>query len=524
VAVALQDAARAGGGLDADSLRLYFVGDAAGLSRITATLALLASVVMAVRRAPRYASVFAILALAAVVVGGHARAAHAPALAMTSDVVHLAAASVWIGGIAHLVVAWVPRILTLSAARRREVLQIVLPRFGRLALGSFGLLAVAGTVTAATELPSVGALWADGYGRTLVVKGGLVVAIASLSYVHAFRLRPRVIASSAYGSPLERRHWRVLAAQTPLAAGVMIAAACLVVIGPPPTSGRSQRTSGRAIGGDSVSVAEQAGPYIVNAVISRQRSNVNVELYTFDALERRVEISVRVAGNPSERRCGPGCVRLNLSRPRTVLALSLTGRGRRYDASLPIGFVPGSARLAADLVSKVAKASRELRSVAIRETLGTGSGAVDVTNYQLRAPNEFAYRLVRAGRAISDTVIIGSREWIREAGARRWTAGNYGGGGAQFSTAAYLDWWTPYATRPRLLRRFWVGGHEQTDVATTAQVAGLGTVWLRLRIDVHRQRLLRIQMITVDHFMTQTWSVPRPNERQPTLAARSSQQ
>jgi hypothetical protein len=271
-------------------------------------------------------------------------------------------------------------------------------------------------------------------------------------------------------------------------------------------------------------VAGQAGPYIVNAVISQQHANVNVALYTFDALERRVEASVRVAGTPSERRCGPGCVRLHLSRPRMVLALSLMVHGRRYSASLPIGFVPGSARLAADLVSDVAKASRELRSVAIRETLGTGSGAVDVTNYQLRAPNEFAYRLVRAGRAISDTVIIGSREWIREAGARRWTAGNYGGGGAQFSTAAYLDWWTPYATRPRLLRRFWVGGHEQTDVATTAQVPGLGTVWLRLRIDVHRQRLLRIQMITVDHFMTQTWSVPRPNERQPTLAARSSQQ
>lgn len=505
-AVALQDAARATGGLGVDSLRRYFIGGSAGLTRMAVTVALVASVIMTVRRAPRYASVFAIAALAAVVVGGHARSAHLPAVAMTSDVAHLAAASVWIGGIVHLVIAWVLRVPTLSVARRREALQVVLPRFGRLALRAFAVLATAGTVTAATELPSVAALWADGYGRTLIVKGGLVVAIASVSYVHAFRLRPRIIASSAYGSALERRHWRLLAAQAPLAAGVMIAAAWLVVTGPPPASGPSQATSGRATTADQLSVAGQAGPYIVNAVIGQRPSRLNVELHTFDALEHPVASAVRVANATSERRCGLGCVRLTLARPRAVLTLTLIAHGRTYHASLPIRFVPGSARLAARLLSEIANASRHLKSVTIRETLGSGTGAVDLTNYQLRAPNEFAYRLVRAGHTVSDTVIIGSRQWMSEAGARRWTAGDYGGGRGQFSTGGYLAWWTPYATRPLLLSISWAGSDERADVATTGQVAGLGTVWLRLRIDVGNQRVLRIRMITVDHFMTQTWS------------------
>jgi hypothetical protein len=43
------------------------------------------------------------------------------------------------------------------------------------------------------------------------------------------------------------------------------------------------------------------------------------------------------------------------------------------------------------------------------------------------------------------------------------------------------------------------------DLATLSELQGVGPVWLRLRLDLTRRRLLRLRMITAGHFMTQNW-------------------
>jgi copper transport protein len=108
---------------------------------------------------------------------GHAAAGSAPTLALLSDTSHLAAASVWIGGLFILVACLLPR-------RRTRELAEALPRYSRLALGCVAVLAVTGTYQAWREVWPIPALWSTDYGRLLLAKVTgflLIVAVAYFS-------------------------------------------------------------------------------------------------------------------------------------------------------------------------------------------------------------------------------------------------------------------------------------------------------------------------------------------------------
>lgn len=108
---------------------------------------------------------------------GHAAAGSAPTLALLSDTSHLAAASVWIGGLVILVACLLPR-------RRAGELAEALPRYSRLALGCVAVLAVTGTYQAWREVWPIPALWSTDYGRLLLAKVTgflLIVAVAYFS-------------------------------------------------------------------------------------------------------------------------------------------------------------------------------------------------------------------------------------------------------------------------------------------------------------------------------------------------------
>jgi copper transport protein len=108
---------------------------------------------------------------------GHAAAGSAPTLALLSDTSHLAAASVWIGGLIILSAC------LLSRPRTAELAE-ALPRYSRLALGCVGVLAVTGTYQAWREVWPIPALWSTGYGQLLLAKIVgflLIVAVAYFS-------------------------------------------------------------------------------------------------------------------------------------------------------------------------------------------------------------------------------------------------------------------------------------------------------------------------------------------------------
>jgi putative copper export protein len=75
------------------------LSNASGEARIVMLCALIVAVALAALRAPARASALAVLALAGLTLSGHANSAHPRGVAIASDLTHLVAASVWIGGL-----------------------------------------------------------------------------------------------------------------------------------------------------------------------------------------------------------------------------------------------------------------------------------------------------------------------------------------------------------------------------------------------------------------------------------------
>jgi copper transport protein len=108
---------------------------------------------------------------------GHAAAGSSPTLALLADTSHLAAASVWIGGLIILAACLLRR-------RRTAELAEALPRYSRLALGCVAVLALTGTYQAWREVWPIPALWSTSYGQLLLAKVVgflLIVAVAYFS-------------------------------------------------------------------------------------------------------------------------------------------------------------------------------------------------------------------------------------------------------------------------------------------------------------------------------------------------------
>jgi copper transport protein len=108
---------------------------------------------------------------------GHASTQDLVPLAVMSDVVHLVSVSLWLGGLAMLAVAVLPR-------RLPDELSAVVPRFSRMAFGAVIAILATGTFQGWREVRSKAALTDTTYGRLLIVKVvlfALLVALGGLS-------------------------------------------------------------------------------------------------------------------------------------------------------------------------------------------------------------------------------------------------------------------------------------------------------------------------------------------------------
>jgi copper transport protein len=104
---------------------------------------------------------------------GHAISEHPRWLATTSDSLHLLAMSAWVGGLAYLLIAVLPR-------REPDELRRVLPVFSWVAYVSVATLAVTGTYQAWLGVGSWRALAVTNYGRLVLLKIILFVAMIVL--------------------------------------------------------------------------------------------------------------------------------------------------------------------------------------------------------------------------------------------------------------------------------------------------------------------------------------------------------
>jgi putative copper resistance protein D len=156
-----------------------------------------------------------------------------------SSLVHVGAASVWIGGLA-CVAAVLPLALRVGGpAQRTRVLAGVLGAFSPLALVCVGALAVTGVIQALLAVGSVHALANTTYGQLVLVKTGLLGLLAGLGAVNRERVLPTLRRlATAGGEPegvgtLVRR---TTAGELAALACVLAAAAALAAFTPPQAS------------------------------------------------------------------------------------------------------------------------------------------------------------------------------------------------------------------------------------------------------------------------------------------------
>ncbi len=515
--VAVAEAADAAGQLSLRGLNDYLLTNAAGLGRVATVLAL-ALAALAARRLPRSAAAFCAAALLAVALSGHADSADPRALAVLTDWIHLMAAAIWVGGIAQIALTWAQPALRGGEPLRRAVMDGVLARFGRVAVPAFLIVVVSGLINALIELGHPQALWQSAYGRALAVKMGLVGLIALLSYAHARRLRPRLLAANPHPDPnLERRHWRLLGGEPLVGATVLAIAALLVAFPLPPRqlSGASKAVASAAAPckpscplpkpkSEQLAVADSAGSSIIAAWLRHDPTGLNGQLRLFDT-----ELKPP-AGTPSIPRaqltsCGSGCWRFRLAGNPQSIAVSVPEKGKLYTTHLPARWQPGKRAdaLGRSLLVKAQGTMNKLHTVRQYERVTCGPGCLAVTHYRLRAPNRFAYR-TKVG---SEAVTIGKRSWdkVNDSSIRGadhpWQRNSYGDGGPGFTTRSWFRW-TPYAEAVRLLGIHREPGRRIAEVALYDQAT---PAWWRLWIDLDSMRALRGRLIAQGHYMTQRY-------------------
>jgi copper transport protein len=499
-ATALIEAADAGGSLNLQNASDFLLTNEAGLARVGTVVAVLLALLCA-SRLRLAAAAWIALAFLTIAFSGHANSAEPRLLAVATDWIHLLAAAVWIGGIAQIALAWVPVIHKADKPLRSEVMRNVLERFGKVALPAFLVVATTGLANALIELGEPKALWNTSYGRVLAVKIGLVGLIAVASYLHALRLRPRLLASNPHSPEgAERRHWRLLSAEPLLALAVVAVAATLVAFPLPPRQFREVAEAEPVAvcdpcplptpEPDELAVADQAGSRIAAFWLRRQQERLSGTLRLLDSDVKPVSARVRIPGARAGS-CGVGCWRFKLTDPAPDVGAVIEEKGKEYRASVPATWQRNRNQEAVALLQVAQRRMRSLRSLREDERLTSGPGTFVRTRFRLKAPHRFAYETSSGGSSI----VIGKRQWTRTRGDP-WQAQRSGSISA-FRTRNFFRW-TPYARAARLIGLYGSAGRRIADVALMDPAT---PVWFRIQIELSTGRVLKDRMITKAHFM-----------------------
>jgi copper transport protein len=193
-----------------------------------------------------------------------------------ADVVHVLGASVWVGGIACLLLALPAATRRLEGPQRTRLLLATLARFSPLALACVIAIAITGVIQAYIDVRSIHGLLDTTYGLLVIVKVVLLVALIGLGWVNRERVIPamkRLV--SAGGSPgrggvVARRTMR---GELALMAAVFGVTAALVSYAPPID-----------IASGPFSINTALGPAELEMTVEPARAGLNtVHIYLIDA-------------------------------------------------------------------------------------------------------------------------------------------------------------------------------------------------------------------------------------------------
>ncbi len=146
------------------------------------------------------------------------------AMAVTADVIHLFAASVWIGGLLILTFVLFPALRGVSAEQRRSVLSVAIPRFSVLGLISWAALGLTGFYAGWLQVGNLEALRSTDYGQSLLIKLGLLAVVLVLAAINLVVVDRRIRRAVMSQVPIWSRRLRwTVAVEVVLVFGVLAA-------------------------------------------------------------------------------------------------------------------------------------------------------------------------------------------------------------------------------------------------------------------------------------------------------------
>jgi len=243
----------------------------------------------------------AALALSSLALTGHAATAPPAALSAASVYLHGIAAAFWVGSLWPL---WV-LLRRLPAAEAFAVVR----RFSGLAAASVALLLLSGTVLSAVQLGSIGGIFATPYGRTWLLKIGLVAALLGLAALNRLVLLPRL----PKGGPA--RLGNSIAAEIALAAAILMATSLLGQTPPPRAPAmRDHAGHGHHDGGPPASLELTSGDHFARIEISPASAGRNRIVVTLSDAAGRPPGAAEIVTVWSHRAAGIEGIRRTLKR------------------------------------------------------------------------------------------------------------------------------------------------------------------------------------------------------------------
>ncbi len=212
-------------------------------------------------------------------VGGHASVTEPRALLLGMNIVHVAAMAAWLGGIAVLVLALRAATAALEGGDRVRLLAATVSKFSGLATVSIAAIVLTGVVQSIVYMEKLGQFLDTAFGRAVLIKIVLFLAICALGFLNRNRLLPRLRSAAASGDNpgragmLLRRALRV-----ELAIGVAVIAATGALASYAPSS------------------AASAGPFSTSATIGDARMELTVDPATVGPNEMHVYLFDRQSG------------------------------------------------------------------------------------------------------------------------------------------------------------------------------------------------------------------------------------
>ena len=192
-------------------------------------------------------AVLALLALVPLALTGHAAGAHGHELAVDSLALHLVGVSVWVGGLAALL---------LLRSRLGPQLPVVAERYSTLALACFALVALSGVVNAYVRVGDASALL-SAYGALVLAKAGLLVLLGMAGWRH------RATALGAIRTGSTAGFWRLVAGELVLMGTAMGLGVALSASAPPvPDAPPAQATLAESLTGYPLPGPLSAGSYL----------------------------------------------------------------------------------------------------------------------------------------------------------------------------------------------------------------------------------------------------------------------